>query len=336
MFLEGKPFKGKILERLNAFLGRMELSYDEGIEYSVCILNDDYEVIASGSVEANVIKCVAVDPAYRGQGLSATIVSNLIQYLFEKGRSHIFIYTKPGNLDMFTDLGFYSICCTQDVLLMENRAKGFEGFLRKLKEETPADALRDGVKIGAVVANCNPFTIGHRYLLEEALKQCDYLHLFILSDNRSEFPAEERYKMVQLGISGLDHIILHRASDYIISAATFPTYFFKDRNLGRRANCKLDLELFSSRIAPALGITERFVGTEPYCAVTNAYNEDMKRILPQYQIAVREIIRKEIDQTPVSASEVRRRIVSGNQEKIKQLVPEMVYQYLCDCNSRKA
>lgn len=347
MLLEGKPFKGRALERLKAFLGRMELTYDEEIEYSVCILNDDYEVIASGSVEANVIKCVAVDPACRGQGLSAAVVSNLVQYLFEKGRPHIFIYTKPKNLDMFADLGFYKICCTQDVLLMENRSGGFERFVCGLKEETPKEALkgrtaanaigsepiagacRNELKIGAVVANCNPFTRGHRYLLEEALKQCDYLHLFILSDNRSEFAADERFRMVQLGIAGLERIILHRTSDYMISAATFPTYFFKDRSRGQRANCKMDLELFASRIAPALGITERFVGTEPFCAVTNTYNEEMKRILPRYGITVKEIRRKEMEGMPVSASEVRRRLASGDPEKVKELVPEKVYEYLC-------
>lgn len=95
MLLEGKPFKGRALERLKDFLERMELTYDEGIEYSVCILNDDYEVIASGSVEENVIKCVAVDPACRGQGLSAAVVSNLVQYLFEKGRPHILSIQSP-------------------------------------------------------------------------------------------------------------------------------------------------------------------------------------------------------------------------------------------------
>lgn len=239
---------------------------------------------------------------------------------------------------------------------MENRSGGFERFVCRLKEETPKEALKgraadnaagsepaDGahgngqaagacggeLKIGAVVANCNPFTCGHRYLLEEALKQCGYLHLFILSDNRSEFPADERFRMVQLGIAGLERIILHRTSDYMISAATFPTYFFKDRSRGQRANCKMDLELFASRIAPALGITERFVGTEPFCTVTNTYNEEMKRMLPRHGITVKEIRRKEMEGMPVSASEVRRRLASGDPEKVKELVPEKVYEYLC-------
>lgn len=328
MLMEGKPFRGKLLENQKKFLERMDLQYDEGIEYSVCMLNDDYEVIGSGSVEANVMKCIAVDPAYQGQGLSSMIVSSLVQYLFEKGRPHIFIYTKPKNLEMFGDLGFHTICRTGEVLLMENRARGFSDFLGKLVEETPPEALESGREIGAVVANCNPFTLGHRYLLEESLKQCSYLHLFILSDDRSEFSARDRYEMVKLGIRGLDRIILHRTSDYMISAATFPTYFFKDRIQGERANCRLDLELFGTQIAPGLGITRRFIGTEPYCRVTGAYNQEMKSLLPAYGISVTEISRRCEDGAPISASEVRRRLAAGQAEDIRRLVPESVYQYL--------
>lgn len=335
MILEGKPFKGKVLDSLKEFLKQMDLRYDEGIEYSVCILDDNYKIIGAGSVESNVIKCIAIDPAHQGQGLSNTIMSNLIQYLFEKGRSHIFIYTKPANLKMFADMGFYKIHATETVLLMENRAHGFSDFLKTLRGETPSKAFDSSMEIGAVVANCNPFTLGHRYLLEEALKQCDYLHLFILSDNRSSFPANERYRMVKMGIQGLDRIILHRSSDFMISAATFPTYFFKDRMQGELANCRLDLELFAQAIAPSLHITRRFVGTEPYCRITGAYNMEMKKLLPAYGISVTEITRKSREGIPVSASNVRKYIAERDMENIKECVPETVYEHLCKiCNLR--
>lgn len=328
MFLEGKPLKGRELESLKQFLRKMELEYDEGIEYSICILNDDYEVIGTGSADQNVIKCVAIDPEYQGQGHAATILSSLIQYEFERARTHLFIYTKPKNLAMFADMGFHTIFETQDVLFMENRVRGFSGFMNVLRTETPAAALEEGCEAGAIVANCNPFTRGHRYLIEQALKKCDYLHLFVLSDNRSAFPAEDRYQMVKLGIQGLDRVILHRTSDYMISAATFPTYFFKDQAQGEKANCRLDLELFASKIAPELHITKRFVGTEPFCRVTGTYNKEMKKILPPYGIEVEEIERKMLEGTPISASEVRKSMEQKNDEKIRELVPEQVYEYL--------
>lgn len=178
------------------------------------------------------------------------------------------------------------------------------------------------------MANCNPFTRGHRYLLEQALSGCDFLHLFILSDGRSLFSAEERYEMVRQGIRGLDRIILHRTQDYMISAATFPTYFFKEKMQGQQANCKLDLELFGSKIAPELGITKRFVGSEPSCKVTKGYNEAMQALLPSYGIEVAEIERKQERDIPISASDVRKFLDTKEFDKIKALVPETVYAYL--------
>lgn len=329
MLLEGKPLKGRELQSLKKFLTEMDLTYDEGIEYSVCVLNEDYEVIAAGSVDQNVIKCVAVHPDYQGQGLSAKVISALVQYEFEKARTHIFIYTKPKNEKMFADMGFYKIIKTADVLFMENRACGFSGFMQKIVEETPKEAMEPSACIGAVVANCNPFTNGHRYLLEEALKQCDYLHLFVLSDNRSYFPAKVRFELVQKGIEGLDRIILHQTSDYMISAATFPTYFFKEKADGEKANCRLDLELFGERIAKHLHITKRFVGTEPICQVTGSYNKEMKALLPDFGIEVCELARMEHAGRAVSASEVRRCLEQKDTERIRELVPEAVYEYLC-------
>lgn len=328
MILEGKPLRGKELESLKQFLQKMDLEYDEGIEYSVCILNDNYKIIGTGSVDSNVIKCVAIDPEYQGQGLSASIMTSLIQYEFEKAVTHLFIYTKPKNIDMFSDMGFHTVLMTEDILLMENRASGFAGFLRKLEEETPAEAMEEGKEIGAIVANCNPFTLGHRYLIEQALEQCEYLHLFILSDDRSMFTAEDRFGMVQKATQGMDKVILHQTSDYMISAATFPTYFFKDKMQGTKANCVLDLELFAKKIAAGLHITKRFVGTEPNCAVTGQYNEAMLRILPEYGIEVKEIQRKMNDGLPISASDVRLHLENAGYETVKSLVPEQVYEFI--------
>ncbi|MDL2301637.1 [citrate (pro-3S)-lyase] ligase [Lachnospiraceae bacterium OttesenSCG-928-D06] len=328
MIWEGRPFQGKDLEKVKRFLKKMDLEYDDGIEYSICILNNAYEIIGTGSVDQNVIKCVAIDPEYQGQGHSATILTNLIQYEFEQGRTHIFIYTKPENLPLFGDMGFHRILQTNEVLFMENQSQGFQRFLNSLANKTPQKAMNKDCKVGAVVANCNPFTLGHRYLVEYASSCCDYLHLFILSDNRHVFSADDRYEMVKLGIKGLKNVILHETKDYMISAATFPTYFFKEKRQGEEANCQLDLELFGAKIAPKLGITSRFVGTEPFCKVTDSYNRAMKRILPAYGIQIEEIERRVEGEIPVSASAVRKCLEKKEYEKVHNLVPESVYEYL--------
>lgn len=331
MILSGSPLSGNDRKKLEDFLAEMNLTYDEGIEHSICILNEENEIIGTGSVDRNVLKCIAMDPEYRGRGLSASILSELIQYVFEQGRSHIFIYTKPENRDLFGNMGFYTILQTEEILFMENRRDGFERFLQNIKAEMPMEAVQvhgaDRI-VGGIVANCNPFTLGHRYLIEEALKQCDVLHLFLLSDDRGIFTPQERYEMVQRGICGLKNVILHWTSDYMVSAATFPTYFFKDKAQGQKANCQLDLALFSKRIAPELGISKRFVGTEPNCAVTAMYNREMKRMLPQYGIEVVEIVRRTAEGTAISASFVRKCIESRDFARIKSMVPESVYHYL--------
>ena len=320
--------KGYDLERLKEFLKSMDLDYDTGIEYSICLEDEDYRIIAAGSVEENVLKCIAISPDHQGEGLSGTIISHLTQYEFEKGRSHLLMYTKPKNQAMFEDLGFYTILKTDRVLFMENKKTGFTDFMEKVKAESPEDALKEGKVIGAIVANCNPFTLGHRYLIETALKQCDYLHLFVLSDKRTFYSASERYEMVKEGVKDLDRVILHQTSDYIISAATFPTYFMKEKTEAGKANCRLDLELFGKRIAPELHITKRFVGTEPNCAVTDCYNVTMKEVLPGLGIEVTEIQRKEQEGTAISASRVRQAVKEGKTEEIRGLVPESTWKHI--------
>lgn len=327
---EGKPFLGRDREQLETFLGKMDLEYDDGIEYSVCMANEEGEIIATGSVEENVLKCIAIDPSCQGQGLSGIILSQLAQYAVGQGRTHLFMYTKPKNLEMFADLGFYPIIQTSEVLFMENRPEGFKKFMAQVKAETPKEALEGRKRIGAVVANGNPFTLGHRYLLEQAVRQCDWLHLFILSDRRTFFSPQARFAMAKAGIVGLEKVILHQTSDYMVSAATFPTYFMKEKAQARKANCRLDLELFARKIAPELGIQKRFVGTEPECLVTDSYNQSMKEILPGYGIQVVEIARKELNGQPVSASRVREAVKSGCLQEIREMIPESTYSYLVE------
>lgn len=328
MILEGYPFKGKNLEKLKQFLRESELQYDIGIEYTICITDEKNQIIGTGSVEENVIKCVAIDIKYRGLGISAQIISGLLQYEFEKGRSHILIYTKPKNIELFSEMGFYYIFQTENVLFMENRKNGFEQYIDELKKETPWKALESKAKVGVIVANCNPFTSGHRYLIEKAKEYCDYLHLFILSDNRSFFKTSERMAMAKAGIEGVEGIILHQTSNYIISAATFPTYFFKDRLMGEEANCALDLNLFSVKIAPVLNIKKRFIGTEPSCQTTNQYNIKMKEILPSKGIDVVEIERVCLGDKAISASIVREHIKRKEFSAVKKMVPDKVYELI--------
>ena len=319
----GSPFSGRKLRKLKDFLAAAELDYDEQIEYTVNLTDGDGNIVATGSIHSNVLKCIAVSEKHQGLGLSARIVTALMNKAFELGRSHLFLFTKPRNSAMFSDLGFYKIIETDSILLMENRRDGIKDYVKGLPH---ADLPQNGA--GAIIANCNPFTLGHRYLVEEAAKRCETLHLFILSEDKSDFPADVRFELARKGTCDIKNVIIHKTSDYLISSAVFPTYFIKDKAKAQDANCELDIRIFGTFFAKELGITKRFVGTEPFCQVTNAYNEAMKRLLPEYGVELVEIARREIGGLPVSASFVRECMAKSDCDSLKAVVPPTTLEFI--------
>ena len=304
------------------FLLAHDLIPDTDVDVTVC-LNDSEtdEILATGSLYGNVIKYIAVAESEQGTGAAAQVISELTNYAYNKGINKLFLFTKPKNESMFRSMGFYTLAKTDSAIMFESDFRGISKFLNSL--EKPDD---NGGIVGAIVANCNPMTLGHRYLIETASKQCDILHIFILSEDKSAFPADVRYNIVKEATADIKNAIVHKSSEYIISSATFPTYFIKDSSKAENINADLDLTLFGSKIAPYLGISKRFVGTEPYCAVTNAYNERMKIILPKFGIDVIEIERKD----GISASAVRRLMAENNLSEIKKLVPDAAYKYISE------
>jgi [citrate (pro-3S)-lyase] ligase len=315
------PPRGRKLERIRAFLAELSLDWDHTIEQTVCLLEND-EIVATGSLRQNVLLCIGVDPSLQGEGLTATIVTELVKLAIQAGKAHLFLFTKPENETVFTSLGFYPVAGTSDVLLLENRRDGIRRFVQSLRQPRV-----DGV-IASAVVNCNPFTNGHLYLIEKAAGECDLLHLFVLSEDRSAFPASVRLQLVQENTAHLPNVIVHPTADYLISSATFPDYFHKEKGMSSQINCKLDLTIFATHFAHPMGITRRYVGSEPNCGVTAAYNRQMKSFLPTMGIEVVEIPRYETGGQPVSASRVRTLLQEGRLDAIKPLVPPATFAYL--------
>ena len=303
------------------FLGRAGLEPDENLQATVLVWEDG-QIIATGSRQDHILKCIAVDDLHQGEGLTGTVLTQLRQDAFNQGFKHLFLYTKPKNKWMFSSLFFYPIAQTSDVLLMENREHGIRDFLATLPREA-----RQGT-IGAAVMNCNPFTKGHRYLIETAAKECDHVYIFVLSEDKSEFSAEDRMNMVKLGTADLSNVTVLPTGPYLISSATFPTYFLKDRELAGTVQCLLDIDIFCKYYAPKFGITRRYVGTEPLSPMTNQYNQALLAALPEKGIEVRQIARLEQQTLPVSASAVRAAMKAGDTQVLQQLVPDTTYRYL--------
>jgi len=314
--------EGRMLDRLKLFLAKNGLDDDESIRFTAALMEED-EIIATGSLDGGTIKCVAVSPEHQGEDLTAQIMTVLMNKAAEDGFRHLMLYTKPRNQYLFAPLGFHPVIRTADCLLMENQRGGLNRFLNGL--EKPAD---DAQPVGCIVANCNPFTNGHRYLIETASAQCAWVHVFILSENRGMFSPEERLQMAKDGCSDLANVLIHPTGPYMVSAATFPTYFIKDKLRTGDIHCELDVRLFGEKLAPALGITRRYVGTEPGCAVTAQYNAHMKQLLPQYGIELIEIERKTFSDSVISASSARSLIAQNQMNSLSGLLPESTLKFI--------
>lgn len=185
--------------------------------------------------------------------------------------------------------------------------------------------------IGSVVMNCNPFTLGHRFLIETALTQCDFLIIFVVQEDKSRFPFEDRLRLVKEGVADLKNVAVFPSGRFVLSSLTFSEYFNKSKLQDRTIDTSLDVTLFARDIAPCLHITKRFAGKEPFDAVTRQYNETMHRILPEYGIEFVEIPRKTAVQggeVIISASRVRDLLEKGDFDAIRPLVPESTFHYL--------
>ncbi|OCG06634.1 [citrate (pro-3S)-lyase] ligase [Gilliamella sp. wkB178] len=287
-------------------------------------------IIACAGIDHNIIKCVAIHPDYRGNQLNLTLIDKVIKYANANGNFHLFLYTKPENTDFFKGCGFYPIVEITDlVVLMENNPIGIKQYCKHLGTER-----KEGTKIGSIVMNANPFTKGHQYLIQYAASQCDWLHVFVVNENVSLFPFDVRLQLVKDGCKDFNNVTVHTGSAYIISKATFPSYFLKDKAKIDYAYMGIDLLIFRNYIAPALNITHRFVGSEPYSEVTRAYNEAMhywlqdKKISQFPIITVVEIQRITEGNSVISASLVRKLLAAKQYEPIKKLVPPSTWTYL--------
>lgn len=365
-------------QRIEAFLKRNGLRFDD-MHYYAAVTDDDGEMIAGGGLKGNVIKCVAVDDAHKGEAIANTLISHLIAHANEEGHSNVMLFTKPKNRQLFESLSFRLLAEAPEAVLMETGIGGINNTveaLKKIREESEkykeynkeckennkeckenSEECKEEEKTnlntstpqhhntttpqhlnpsapqplttttplrGVVVMNCNPFTLGHRYLIEQAAKQVERLFVMVVREDCSLFAYAERKAMVEQGVAHLKNVTVIDGSEYAISQATFPTYFLKRLDDAADTQMLLDLDLFRRHIAPALGATVRFVGTEPTDQLTRRYNQLMHEVLAD----VRETARLEKKGNAVSASRVRKAMEQGDMSTIRQLVPPTTLPYI--------
>ena len=319
-----------IRQRVEKFLALHELKLDNVDYYAGIFRLDDDEILACGGLENNIIKCIAVNDDLQGTGMSNRLVSHLISTAVSIGYNSVKVFTKPKNKDIFTSLGFTLLAQSDKAVLLENNSKNINDYCSYLSSEK-----KDGIN-GCIVMNCNPFTLGHLYLIEQASRQVDNLYIIPVKEDKSVFSYTERKAMIECGVKHLKNVTVLNGSDYAISQATFPTYFLKNITDATDTHIQLDLDIFTKFIAPALNIQYRFVGSETTDVLTLRYNTLMKQILPENNIKVTEIKRLEKSGNAISASAVRNHLKNNSLSQAMNLVPLSDVPYLLSYSATQA
>lgn len=326
--------------RIEQFLDDNGLRLDDVDYYAALVDETTDEIVAGGGLKGGVIKCVAVADGHKGEAVANQIVSHLIAQANADGHQCVKLFTKPQNRQMFESMSFRLLAEAPKAILMETGIGGIKRYSEELEREkgkvkseksnselhhlnpsTPQPIMPPS---GIIIMNCNPFTLGHRYLIEQAAQQVDTLYILVVREDCSMFGYDERKAMIVRGVAHINNVVVCDGSEYSISATTFPTYFLKSLSDASDTQMTLDIDLYRRHIAPALGATVRFVGTEPDDPLTRRYNELMKSMLPD----VREVARLQQSGVAVSASRVRKAIVENHLALAARLVPPTTVPYI--------
>lgn len=311
------------VKEVEDFLKKHNLEYEKDVDCTIVIKRHE-DIVATCSKSKNILKCFAVDEGIRGEGVSSKLVTWMNNKLFDQGIFHSFIFTKPKNEEIFKGIGYKVVEKTEKIVLLENGISSIQKQMKKIKEKyNIGDA-----KKSALVMNCNPFTLGHKYLIERAAAESEEVLVFIVQEEKSLFPFKTRLKLVQEGTKELKNVKVIPGGDYIISSATFPNYFLRKNDDKLEIFTELDASIFGKHFCKYFNIKKRYVGEEPYCEVTKSYNDTLKRTLETYGVQLIEIKRKEEKGEAISASRVRRLIKDGEWEQISEIVPETTDQFI--------
>lgn len=306
------------------FLKKFDLSFDGDVDYTMTFREHD-RIIATGSFKGSVIRNVAIDALMQGEGLLAAVVTALMEEQGRRGIFHRLLFTRPEKAHLFVALGFQELVrAAPYAALLEQGLGGFDAFCQSVRGQ--AEALPRG-KRAALVINGNPFTLGHQALIARAAAENEAAIVFVVREDRSLFPSDVRLALIKQGASQFKNVLVVSGGDYIISSATFPAYFTREEQLVV-AQTRLDATLFAEKIAPALAISCRYVGEEPYCLVTRAYNEALAEILPRYGVRVIVMPRAKIAGKAISASDVREALRRDEWDAVRLMVPDATWAYL--------
>lgn len=322
------PLIGKLdRERARTLILQQGLSYEDSFATQFGIYLDN-RLVATAARDHNIFKMFAIDPEYQGSSLLGELVSALLQNGYQAGFKSFFVFTPPASVNSFESCNFKPLITHHKACLLQF-GNGLKTYLAAHKHQ-----VRSGSN-GAVVVNCNPFTLGHLYLIETAARQVDHLYVFVVREDRSFFPFDVRYRLVEQGVAHLNNVTVLDSDDYAVSGVTFPSYFLKADEDVQALQMELDLLLFAKHLAPFFNIKTRFVGTEPYCRTTRTYSEFMQQMLPPFGMQAVQLERCTVAGEVISAFRVRQALRKEAYETVRRLVPPTTIDYLLSDSGRE-
>lgn len=232
--------------------------------------------------------------------IADTLVSNIIRpvvCLSDERNDHVVSHVGEGQLT-----------CEEEYVIYQ--------YLEDVKQETG----KVNGKTGACVMTCNPFTKGHFYLIEYASKMVDFLYVFIVEEDAFYFSFDDRIEMVRKGTACFDNVAVLPSGRFMISRETFKNYFEKEIFQNTVIDATKDIMIFKNYVVPVLGISKRFVGSEPEDRITAQYNQALKADLG-FLVEIVEISRKEVSGEVISASRARKYLKNHNWQMLDTLVP---------------
>lgn len=307
-------------ERARSLIESSGLAFERNFDTLVGIFFDR-ELVAVAARQQNILKMFAIAEHHQGGACLGELATELIRSGFTAGHDSFFVFTRPQNASSFQALGFATLVQHPQAVLLEYGG-GLGRYFDRHRE-----LVRPGGN-GAVVVNCNPFTRGHRYLIEQAAVRVEGLYVFVVREDRSVFPFEVRLRLVEEGVRDLPNVTVLDSSHYAVSAVTFPGYFLKNDESAAQLQMEVDLLLFGRHLASFFHISKRFIGTEPYCRTTRSYSQTMQHLLPRFGIETVQLERIRAGEQVVSAYRVRELLRREAYEELRALVPPSTYDYL--------
>ncbi|MGQ5709509.1 [citrate (pro-3S)-lyase] ligase [Lactobacillus sp. PSON] len=316
-------------KKWEAFLEKLDLHNFsprevDAIDHTIGLVDEEGQLVGTGSVSGNILKYVAVCNQDSQPGARFNkIVTALQQYLFNEKVFHFFVFTKAKYSDSFQHLGFTELAKTKQAAFLESGTPDVKDYV----EGIPKIENQENKKIGAIVMNANPFTKGHRHLVELASQDNDLVYVFVVATDASLFTADERMKLVKDGVKDLNNVKVVSGDDYMVSKATFPAYFLKSPEDLIEVQTAIDAKVFKNVIAPPLNISRRYLGKEPLSLTTHYYNVSLAHELAP-DIEVITIPRLEVNGHVITATEVRQLIKTGDLAGIEKLVPATTLEFI--------